>query len=482
MDTTTAPPAGALRQFDDLPGPRGIPVFGNLLQLDSTRVHQQVEAWCEVYGPVFKLRLGKRRLVVVGDHELISTALRDRPDGFRRTQRLEDVGREMGLSAGLFASNGEAWKRQRRMVMAGFDPVHVKRYYPALLRVAERLIARWQIAARKGRRIELQADLMRYTVDAVAGLAFGEDVNTLQSDEDVIQQHLNRIFPMLFKRMFSPFPVWRWWPSAEDRALTHSVAEIDVAVQGFIAKARGRLAADPGLHAEPGNLLEAMLVAADAPDSGIDDAQVAGNVLTMLLAGEDTTANTLAWMIWLLWQHPEALARAREEVDGVLAGAALPDLAQLGALDFIEACAHETMRLRPVAPINTLQAVHDTRVGDVQVPAGMIVMAVMRRDATSERHLSNAAAFDPARWLAGAKQAGAAKRLSMPFGAGPRICPGRYLALMEIKLACAVLLRHFDITAVDTPDGQAPRELLQLAMGPVGLSMRLTGRSALRVA
>jgi cytochrome P450 len=476
MDTTIAPPAGALRQFDDLPGPRGIPVFGNLLQIDSTRVHQQVEAWCEEFGPIFKLRLGKRRLVIVGDHELISTALRDRPDGFRRTQRLEDVGREMGLSAGLFAANGEVWKRQRRMVMAGFDPVHVKRYYPFLLRVAERLVGRWQVAAREDRRIELQADLMRFTVDAVAGLAFGEDVNTLQSDEDVIQQHLNRIFPMLFKRIFMPLPLWRWWPSAEDKALTHSVAEVNIAVQGFIAQARSRMAANPALREEPGNLLEAMLVAADAPDSGIDDAQVAGNVLTMLLAGEDTTANTLAWMIWLLWQHPEALAQAQAEVDRVCGGAALPTLEQLGELAFVEACAHETMRLRPVAPINTMQAMHDTRVGDVQVPAGMIVMAVMRRDATSERHLPNAAAFDPERWLADAKQAGAAKRLSMPFGSGPRICPGRYLALMEIKLAMVVLLRHFDLAAVDTPDGQAPRELLQLAMGPVGLSMRLRPR------
>ena len=278
----------------------------------------------------------------------------------------------MGLAGGLFSVNGEVWKRQRRMVMAGFDPVHVKRYYPTLLRVAERLMGRWQQAAREGRRIELQADLMRFTVDAVAGLAFGEDVNTLQSDEDVIQQHLNRIFPMLFKRMFSPLPTWRWWPRAEDRALAHSVAAIDVAVQGFIAQARARLSADPGLRSAPGNLLEAMLVAADEPGSGIDDAQVAGNVLTMLLAGEDTTANTLAWMIWLLSRHPEALAQARAEVDRVLGDAALPDLAQLGQLDFVEACAHETKRLRPVAPINTMQAVHDTRVGDVAVPAGTL--------------------------------------------------------------------------------------------------------------
>lgn len=476
MDILAAPPVGALRRFNDLPGPRGVPVFGNLLQMDSTRVHQQVEAWCEEFGPLFKLTLGKRRIVVVGDHELINAVLRDRPDGFQRSNRLQDISREMGMSSGLFIANGEVWKRQRRMVMAGFDPVHVKRYHPFLQRVAERLVGRWQVAAREDRRIELQADLMRFTVDAVAGLAFGEDVNTLESDEDVIQQHLNRIFPMLFARIFKLLPTWRWWSSAEDRALTRSVAEVQLAVQGFIAKARARMAANPALREEPTNLLEAMIVAADEPGSGIDDEQVAGNVLTMLLAGEDTTANALAWMIWLLWTHPEVMARAREEVDRVCAGAALPSLEQLGALDYLDACAHETMRLRPVAPINTLQAVRDTRIADVQIEAGMIVMGVMRRDATSERHLDHAAAFDPERWLQDAKQAGAAKRLSMPFGAGPRICPGRYLALMEIKLAMAALLRHFDIAAVDTPDGADPREHLQLSMGPVGLSMRLRPR------
>jgi cytochrome P450 len=103
----------------------------------------------------------------------------------------------------------------------------------------------------------------------------------------------------------------------------------------------------------------------------------------------------------------------------------------------------------------------------------------MRRDATSERHIPNAAAFDPARWLEGGhpgEAASHAKRISMPFGAGPRICPGRYLALLEIKLAMAVLLAHFDIEQVDTVDGQPPREVLQLAMGPAGLRMRLRRR------
>ena len=138
---------------------------------------------------------------------------------------------------------------------------------------------------------------MRYTVDAIAGLAFGAEVNTLESDDDVIQQHLDKIFPALGRRLLAPLPVWRWWRSAADRQLEQSLVEVKSAVAGFIAQARDRLVAEPGLRVHPRNLLEAMIVAADAPDSGITDAQVAGNVLTMLLAGEDTTANTLAWTI-----------------------------------------------------------------------------------------------------------------------------------------------------------------------------------------
>jgi cytochrome P450 len=481
------PAAPVLRRFEDLPGPRPLPVFGNLLQIDSTRLHLQLEQWCEQYGPAFRLQLGSRKAVVVGDHELIAAALRDRPDGFRRTARLEQVWTEMGLLGGVFGANGDAWKRQRRMVMASFDPGHVRRFYPQLQRVAHRLVARWQLAAREDREIDLQADLMRYTVDAIAGLAFGSDVNTLQGDGDVIQQHLNRIFPAVFKRIFAPLPTWRWWSSADDRALARSVQAVSAAVDGFIAQARSRLEADPALREHPGNLLEAMLVVADEPGSGIDDAQVAGNVLTMLLAGEDTTANTVAWMLHLLWENPATLARAQEEVRRVCSDGALPTLEQLAQLDYVEACAHEAMRLKPVAPQNSMQALRDTTLGDLHIPAGMIVMAVMRRDAVSERHIPNARAFDPQRWLgeaggasaqAGGLSAGAAKRISMPFGAGPRICPGRYLALLEMKLAVAVLLQHFDVQRVGTPDGQPPRELLQLAMAPVGLRMQLRERGA----
>ena len=128
------------------------------------------------------------------------------------------------------------------------------------------------------------------------------------------------------------------------------------AVQDFIKQSRQRLLAEPPRRAQPRSLLEAMLAAADQPDSGIDDVQVAGHVLTMLLADEDTTANMLVWMILLLWQHPAALQRATDEVRSVIGITDAPTLEQLAALDYVETCAFETMRMKPLAPILGVQA------------------------------------------------------------------------------------------------------------------------------
>jgi cytochrome P450 len=462
-----------------LPGPRGLPILGSLLQIDSSRLHLIAEKWSRKYGDYFRFRLGRREVLVIKNPEAIAAVLRDRPDGFQRAANLSALAKEMGFD-GLFTVNGEQWRRQRPMVMAGLDPAHIKSYFPALVKVTRRFAGRWQRAAAGGESIDLQADLMRYTVDVTAGLAFGVDINTLESDREVIQTHLDKIFPALHRRLFQPFPYWRWLTLPADRALGGALRELHRAVEGFIAMARSRMDADPSLRARPANLIEAMIAARDVEGSGLHDADVAGNVLTMLLAGEDTTANTLAWMIYLLSRNPAAMQRARDEVRAAIGGQALPtQYEQLSALPFVEACTHETMRLKPVAPILIKQAARDSVVAGIRIPAGQILMLLMRPAATDERHFPDALAFDPARWLADAapaRAASSAKRVAMPFGAGPRLCPGRYLAMHEMKMVIAMLLGGFDIESVGTADGGEPREHMAFTMAPSGLRMRLRPR------
>ncbi len=452
-----------LRRIQDLPGPPGLPFLGNLLQIETSRLHLVAERWSRAYGDYFRFRIGPREIVALANPEAIAAALRERPDGFRRTSRLSAIAKDMGFD-GLFSANGDAWRRQRPMVMSSFDPGHIRTYFPALVKVTQRFARRWRRAAAAGETIDLQADLMRYTVDVTAGLAFGADINTLESDTEVIQSHLDKIFPALFRRLMAPFPFWRWFG---ERGLTRHLEALQAAVAGFIAQARARMQADPGLRTRPANLIEAMIAARDTEGSGLTDADVAGNVLTMLLAGEDTTANTLAWMIYLLQRHPEALARARAEASSI----DLEKYEEVSALPFVDACINETMRLKPVAPIIMLEPVRDTVVGGIEMPAGTLVMCLMRAGATDARHFPDPWAFDPARWLSNPS-----KKVSMPFGAGPRLCPGRYLAILEMKMVMAMLLGGFDIESVATPDGGEAQEHLAFTMAPAGLRIRLKER------
>jgi cytochrome P450 len=139
------------------------------------------------------------------------------------------------------------------------------------------------------------------------------------------------------------------------------------------------------------------------------------------------------------------------------------------------------MRLKPVAPNLPVEAIEDTVVGGVAVPKDTLVWSVLRHGSLDDQYFPHASQFRPERWLeadAQAQSLASSKRVAMPFGSGPRICPGRYLAMLEIKMAMAMLLARFDIDSVEAPTGGEAQELLAFTMSPVGLRMRLKDLSS----
>ena len=466
---------GTQRRIADLPGPRGLPLLGNAAQIWPRRAHIDFENWARRYGTFYRARLGPLTLLVVSDPAAIQAMLRDRPEGFRRPSHVERIAREMGTDIGLFLAEGAEWRRMRTMVAAGFSARQLRAYFPSLRRVALRLRDRWARAA--GAAIDLNADAKRYTVDVVAGLSFGADVNTLETDDDLIHPHLEFAMAMLYRRVILPFPYWRLFRLPADRRLARSLAVITEATNGFIQAARARLAADVARRADPANVLEAMILAADQPGSGLDDTAVAGNVIDLLLAGEITTSNTLAWLIYFLYRNPDSLRRATAEIHAVVPALGTLAIEQIDRLNFVEACANEAMRLKAVAPMLLGESLRDTVLGDVAVPAGTIVMGLPRVASLDEAHFADAACFNPDRWRFGAAPDRTAKGVCAPFGGGPRICAGRYLALLEIKLAITVLLHGFEIESLDAGPGGIPSEEMNSVVGPSALTLRLRARA-----
>src|SRR5258707_5324519 len=235
-----------MRTFTELPGPKGPPILGNLLQLDLKQLHRVLEKWTDEFGTLYAFRLGQRPVVVVAEPEAVQMVLRNRPKLYRRLGTIEPVFKEMGIT-GVFSAEGEDWKRQRRLTAHALDASHLRQFFPTLIKVTERLRNRWNIAADKHAAVDVQQDLMRYTVDVTTNLAFGYDMNTLENEGDVIQGHLEKIFPMINRRINAPFPYWRYFRLHADRSLDKALDAIRETITGFVTRGRARLAQNPEL-------------------------------------------------------------------------------------------------------------------------------------------------------------------------------------------------------------------------------------------
>jgi cytochrome P450 len=224
-----------------------------------------------------------------------------------------------------------------------------------------------------------------------------------------------------------------------------------------------------------------MLDACDAPGSEFTQTMVHANVLTLLLAGEDTTAHSLAWTLPFLAADPERQARLHREATGVLADSAVaPSLDVVRELDSFEALATEATRMRPVVAFLILDAIGDEQLGDLEVPAGTRVIFLMRPQATDPAHFSDPQEFRPERWIdAAARGSGVHEpRAHNQFGAGPRVCPGRHLAAVEMRLVLSMLLRNFEIELACDPSGID--EVCAFTVMPSRMPVRLRVRDGAR--
>lgn len=464
---------GPLREVDELPGPRGLPLLGNALALDLPHLHDVLDGWARRYGPLYAFRIGRRPVVAVGDAHLATTVLRERPDRYRRWSNILEITGELSL-AGVFSVEGDDWRRQRPMASQALDVAHVGGFFDRLATIVRRLHGRWERSARSGAPVEIQKDLMRFTVDVTTALALGHDLDTLEAEGDAIQRHLEKVFPVLIRRINAVFPYWRHVRLPSDRAVDRAVEAVRAATAPTIEAARARVR-DRGPGARPADFLEALVSARDPSGAPLTDGEIFANVLTMLLAGEDTTANTISWMAHLLATHPEVQARARAEVDAVLGGARfLGALADAGRLPYVEAVLDETLRVKPVAPLLFLETCRDEVLGDVRLPRGTRLALLTRHYGMKDESFADPWRFDPERWLRGGARPGHRPEVFMPFGGGPRYCPGRHLAVLETKAVACMLLGNFEVEHVEGPG--PVRERFCFTMMPENLLVRLRGR------
>ncbi|WP_248323214.1 cytochrome P450 [Caballeronia sp. Sq4a] len=259
-----------------------------------------------------------------------------------------------------------------------------------------------------------------------------------------------------------------------DRRFEHAMAEVHRYIRALMARARERMQPQE----EPRNLLEAMLVLRDAPGADITDDDVAANVMTLLVAGEDTTATSIAWALLFLGTDDALQARVAADARHALGDAPVcPTYDAMRALDSCEAVCTEASRLHPVAPYLSFEPLEDVQLSGVRLPAGTKMFMLNRPAMLDARHFADAARYDPQRWLRDRRRDGDSDapthepRAWMQFGAGPRVCPGRHLASVEMRLVASMLMANFVARLATDPANI--HEVCAFTMVPSAMPMRL---------
>lgn len=392
-------------------------------------------------GPMVALPLLGRTVIFLRDPETVKHVLFARPKEYVRGKKgiriLSDV---MGLGEGLFASEGEDWRRMRKLVSPSFHKHNVVKMHQHITLPITRLIHLWRSSCVEGRHFvaDCKDDIQKLTLDVTALLAFGRDLNTLHSDGQS-SRDLNMFMGIFHDKMLQVVDWSGWFPSAKDKAFAAAKKRTFALIETIVSEEQALMAKGvPASH-----LLRHLLEETQDETEPLTSSELVSNVLTLMLAGLDTTAVTLRWALYLLSIHPQWQTRLYDEAQRVFPDTTCPDVTQQEALVDTLHFLTETLRTNGPAPALVVTSTQPVTLHGRTFPADTNFATMMTEAANS--FLTNPEVFDPDRWasLDNLTQEAASMLQTAPFGGGTRICPGRNLALVEAVSTLAALSKVF---------------------------------------
>ncbi|WP_435178066.1 cytochrome P450 [Halorussus sp. AFM4] len=440
------------------PGPKGEPLFGSSRRYarDPFRFLSACE---QAYGDVVRFDLGPLDTYLLTDPADVERVLVSEADRFRKPEFQDDALGEL-LGKGLLLSEGQTWRKQRDLARPAFRPGRLTGFAEDIVAHNDDLLATWS----DGAEVDVELDMTEVTLAVIVDLMLGTDL-----DDRRVRTIREALEPLGAR--FEPDPVRfaapQWLPMPGDAKYRNAVETMEGVIDDIVAERRGTHG-DPATDEGPDDLLSILLRAQDRSEQS--DRQIRDEVMTMLLAGHDTTALTLTYTWYLLSRHPEIERRVHEEVDAVL-GDDPPTMADVRELDLVERVVDEAMRLYP--PVYTMfrEPKGPVELGGYQIPDDAAVMLSQWALHRSARYWDAPDEFDPDRWT---RDADRPRFAYFPFGGGPRHCIGKHLAKLEAKLILARTAQRYRLEYARKRD---PELRPTLTMHPKdGMPMRVRER------
>jgi cytochrome P450 len=428
------------------PGPKPHFLVGNI-PLAGPAPLGTFRRWAAEYGDIFYYRAAWLHVYFLNRPDLIEYVLVRNPQNFLKDRVIQNS--RWFLGTGLLTAEGDAWKRQRRLVQPAFSRDRIAAYAGCMTESAEQMLTTWK----SGTVVDIHREMMSLTLRVVVRALFG--LETMETGE--ISQSLNAVMlNSVGGRLLLP-PFFRYLPLRGMRDVRRAVNDMNDAVYEIIRQRRN------GGKQPSGDLLSLLMQARDEDGSRMTDEQLRDEVMTFLLAGHETTALALSWALYLLSQNAGVEEILHDEVDRALAGR-LPSTSDLSSLTYVDNIIKETMRLYPPAWSVARTVIASFELEGYWVPAGAnVVMSqwIVHRD---PRFFSEPEKFDPDRWNTSACQ-NLPRFAYFPFGGGPRQCIGASFATTETALILTTIARRYRLVSLDkTPVLPVP----SLTLRPTG--------------
>ncbi|MCB9748793.1 MAG: cytochrome P450 [Myxococcales bacterium] len=414
--------------------PYGLPLVGHTLAFRRDPLNFMLRMTREL-GDVAPAQIGPAKLLFLSRPEHVRRVLMHKDGNLsKRTPVYRALARFLGR--GILTSEGDFWLRHRRIIQPMFSKQRLARFASVMTRAIEDMLARrWRDAIARGDAFDIADEMtkltLRIVVETLLGSSSTQDMEDLDQATESAQRYVQT-------RIGNVLVAPRWLPTAINRAATRGDATLDRIAYALIDD---RLSG----QVEGGDdLLSALVSARDDEGRPMSRQQIRDEVVTLLVAGHETTANALAWAFMLLSRAPDVIARAREELARELAGAT-PDAANIRRLAYLRAVVSESLRLYPPVWVTGRLVLEPTRFGDVTARVGDVVLVSPWISHRRADFWTNPEGFDPARWMTGERPA---PYTYFPFGGGPHKCIGDAFGLLEIMLVLATLLPRVQLDLV----------------------------------
>jgi cytochrome P450 len=414
------------------PGPKGWPLVGVSFEIvrDPLKLMQRIS---REYGDIVRIPVLLQSRILLNHPDWIEQALVIQQAKFHKSDFTKRAVERM-LGQGLLISEGDFWRRQRRLAQPAFHRARINEYASTMVQIADAHVQAW----RGGETRDMAHEMMSLTLDIAVRTLFG---TTLPGEAEQIGKSLTFLMRYSLGRLRSPIRIPRDWPTPKNRRAQREYDFLDSLVYRIISERQAK-----GNSEEHNDLLAMLMGAMDEDGTQMTPKQLRDETMTLFLAGHETTAQTLAWTWYMLSENPSVEARLGEELRSVLGGK-LPQGTDLMRLPYLHAVVNEILRLYPPAYIVARTSVERCQIGGYDFPEGTTFLMsqwVMHRDS---RYYEDPDAFRPERWLDGL-----ADRLPagayFPFGDGPRRCIGQGFAMLEASLVIATLAQRFRFSLV----------------------------------